>query len=131
MKIAIFNDYQLPLPATRGGSVPTLTNFLLDENEKHHDFDIDAYSCFEKSAVVSATKYKFTKFIFSKDARFVRFFTNLLFILKSKLHIPFNLSNIPLPRTAKKYLKKQTYDAIYINGYIRGVLPIAKCGGHI
>lgn len=40
MRIAIFNDYQLPLPATQGGSVPTLTNFILDENEIYHDFDI-------------------------------------------------------------------------------------------
>ena len=78
MRIAIFNDYQLPLPATQGGSVPTLTNFILDENEIYHDFDIDVYSCFEKTAVTVAQNYKYTKFIFSKDARFVRFFTNLL-----------------------------------------------------
>lgn len=128
-KIAIFNDYQLPLPAVKGGSVPTLTNFLLDENEKDPHFDIDVYSCYHPQAEEFSKNYQHTRFIYSKDADIIRFMTNLLFVLKSKLKLPMKMSNIPLPKTAKKVFKGKTYDAVYINGYIRGALPIIKLAG--
>lgn len=125
MKIAIFNDYQLPVPAVLGGSVPTLINFIIDENE-YGDLDIDMYSCYNKNSVEQSKKYKKTKFIFSKDAGRVRFFTNLKFKIMNKLRLPIKLSNIPLPSSAKKYFLKQNYDLVFINGYIRGANSILK-----
>lgn len=125
-KIAIFNDYQLPLPAVKGGSVPTLTNFLLDENEKNPHFDIDVYSCYHPKAEELSKNYQHTRFIYSKDADKIRFMTNLLFVLKSKLKLSMRMSNIPMPRTAKEVFKNETYDVVYINGYIRGAAPIIR-----
>ena len=116
MRIAIFNDYQLPIPAVKGGSVPMLTQFILDENEKNPRFEIDVYSCYDKLAEEKSKSYKHTHFIYSKDASKVRFKTNLLFTLKNKLKIPFDLSKIPMPKSAKKYFQAQSYDAVYING---------------
>lgn len=122
-KIAIFTDYQLPIPATKGGSVPTLTTMLLEENERLHKYDIDVYSCYEENAVIESKKYKHTRFFFSKQANTIRFLTNLAF--KSK--IPFvDLKKIPLPVSAKKIFKSNDYDLVYINGYIRGAYPIIK-----
>lgn len=124
MRIAIFNDYQLPLPAVKGGSVPTLTNFILDQNEIEQKYDIDVFSCFDEKAVNESKKYSKAQFIYSKKANNVKFVTNLKFILKTKFHIPFNLSAIKMPRDVKKYFERQKYDVVYINGYIRGALPI-------
>jgi len=123
-RIAIFNDYQLPLPAIRGGSVPTLTNFILEQNEKEQKFEIDVYSCHDENALVESKKYKYARFIYSKDANKVRFVTNLKFVLKTKLHFPFDLSAIPLPKSAKQHFMQEKYDVVYINGYIRGAIPI-------
>ncbi len=123
-KIAIFNDFQKPVPAIAGGSVPILTNFLIDENEKENKYQFDVYSCYDSEAEKVAKKYKNTNFIFFKDARRIRFLTNLKFVLNNKIHTTFDLSQIPLPKSAKKFFEKENYDAVYVNGYIRGALPI-------
>ncbi len=65
-KIAIFNDFQKPLPAVRGGSVPTLTNFLIDENEKSMEYQFDVYSCYDSKAEKMSKKYKNTNFFFQR-----------------------------------------------------------------
>ena len=38
-RIAIFNDFQRPIPPVNGGSVPNLINMLLLENEEQQKFD--------------------------------------------------------------------------------------------
>lgn len=48
------------------------------------------------------------------------------FVLKNKFHFPFDLSQIALPKSAAKCFKSEKYDAVYINGYIRGALPIIR-----
>lgn len=121
-KIAIFNDFQRPIPPVNGGSVPNLINMLLLENEVQQKFDIDVYVCNNKKAKEQAKSYKHTKFIFVKDAGFIRFMTNLCF----KLKLPVDLSEIPFPLSIKRFYKKQNYDMVYIVGYIRGALPIMK-----
>lgn len=126
MKIAIFNDYQLPIPAVKGGSVPNLIGMLLDENEKRGDLDITVYSTYHEKAVEESKKYKKAKFVFSKEARRIKFFTNLKFVVMTKLRLPFKMANVPMPRSAKKHFVKQKYDLVYIAGYIRGVNEIVK-----
>ena len=123
-RIAIFNDFQLPLPAVKGGSVPTLTNFIIDQNELKEKYQIEVFSCYNKYAVKESSKYVHTKFIYSKNANKIRFFTNLKFIVQKRFHIPFNLAAIKIPRDIKRYFESQKYDIVYINGYIRGALPI-------
>ncbi len=51
----------LPVPAVRGGAVECLTTFLIEENEKHHDFDIDVYTSYHKD--LERVNYKHTKII--------------------------------------------------------------------
>ena len=115
IKICIFNDFQLPLPPVKGGSVPNLTNFILTENEKYKHYDIDVFSCYDKNAVQEAKKYKCSHFYFIKDAKRVRFFTNLKFLLNNKFHFKFNISEVPLPKSAKKIFLQNNYDLVYIN----------------
>lgn len=121
-RIAIFNDFQRPIPPVNGGSVPNLINMLLLENEEKQKFDIDVYVCENKQAREEAKHYKHTRFIFVKDAGLIRFMTNVAF----KLKLPVDLSEIPFPLSVKRFYKKQNYDMVYIVGYIRGALPIMK-----
>lgn len=97
IRIAVYNDMQMPLPAVKGGSVPVLTTFLLEQNEIYHDFEFDVFSCYDKQAVKEAKNYKFTRFHFSKLANIARFITNVKFVLKNKFKIPFNLSHESVP----------------------------------
>lgn len=121
-RIAIFNDFQRPIPPVKGGSVPNLINMLLLENEIKQKFDIDVYVCDDKKAREESKKYKHTRFIFVKDAGFIRFMTNVCF----KLKLPVDLSQIPLPLSAKRFYKKQKYDMVYIVAYVRGALPVIR-----
>ena len=122
-KIAIFNDYQLPLPAVKGGSVPTLTTMILEENERLKKYKIDVFSSYDEEALLQSKKYTNTRFFFSKQAKVVRFLTNLSF--KTKINFV-DLMRIPLPFDAKRQFKANDYDLVYINGYIRGAYPIIK-----
>lgn len=45
LKLAIFNDGQLPLPPVKGGSVPTLIEMILRENDIYHDFELIPFFC--------------------------------------------------------------------------------------
>ncbi len=48
------------------------------------------------------------------------------FVLNNKFHTNFDLSSIPLPKSARNYFEKEKYDAVYVNGYIRGALSIIQ-----
>lgn len=121
-KIAIFNDFQLPVPAVRGGAVQQLTTSLLDCNETDYRYDFEVYTPYDEKAVEASKKYKHTVFHFSKQAKYIRFYTNVC----HKLKLPADLSSMPLPPDVIGIFKKTQYDAIYVSGYIRGVLTIAK-----
>ena len=120
-RLAIFNDGQLPLPPVKGGSVPTLIDMILRENDIHHDFDIDVFSCYDKEAKKEVVGYKYSNFIYSRIFRFIRFFTNLAFKTKIRL---INLKAINLPTSFKRKLKKTYYDVVLVSGYVRGAIPI-------
>lgn len=122
MKIAIFNDFQLPLPPVKGGSVPHLTYLILKQNEIAHDFDIDVYSCCHHLAKKESKDFKYSRFIYIKEASAFRFLTNLLFKLKLIRFVP----SVPLPPSARRIFRKNKYDLVYVNGYIRGALSIIK-----
>ena len=123
LKLAIFNDGQLPLPPAKGGSVPTLIDMILKENESNHIFDIDVFSCYSKEAKKMSSCYKYSNFIYSRIQNIIRFLTNLSF----KTHFKFvNLKAIPVPSAFLRKLKKNNYDVVYISGYIRGCLSILK-----
>ncbi len=121
-KIAIFNDFQLPIVSIRGGAVQQLTTLLIEQNEIEHKYDFDIYSPYDAEALKISKKYKNTRFFYSKFSKFIRVYTNVCF----KLHLPVDLSAIPLSPDVKKKFLKNHYDAVYVSGYIRGVLTIAK-----
>lgn len=121
-KIAIFNDFQLPVPAVRGGAVQQLTTMLLDCNELNYRYDFEVYTPYDAKAVEVSKKYKHTVFHFSKLAKYIRFYTNIC----HKFKLPVNLSSLPLAPDIVWTFKHTQYDAIYVSGYIRGVLTIAK-----
>ena len=57
-RIAIFNDFQLPVPAIRGGAVQQLTTALLDCNEADYRYEFEVYTPYDEKAVEASKKYK-------------------------------------------------------------------------
>ncbi len=121
-RIAIFNDFQLPVPSVKGGAVQQLTTALIDQNELNPKYEFHVFTPFNKRAKEKAKNYKHTRFYFSKTAKFIRMYTNICY----KFKIPVDLSALPIPAYCKKQFLKNRYDAVYVSGYVRGVLSIAK-----
>lgn len=121
-RIAIFNDFQLPVPSVQGGAVQQLTTTLLDCNEVDYRYDFEVYAPYDELAVEASRKYKHAVFHFSKLAKYIRLYTNIC----HKFKLPVDLSSMPLAPDIIWTFQHTQYDAIYVSGYIRGVLTIAK-----
>lgn len=65
-KIAFVTPGWSPVPATKGGAVENLIEFLLNENEKKHEFYFTIFSIYEKKAQILSRKYKYSDFTFIK-----------------------------------------------------------------
>lgn len=57
----------LPVPAVLGGAVETLVEMFIEENEKHHYFEIVLFSTWEVQAEEKSRRYQFTKFVYIKN----------------------------------------------------------------
>lgn len=121
-KIMIFNDFQLPIPAVRGGAVQQLTTTLIEQNEKNPMYEFIVFSPYNKEAKKLATGYKHSRIYYSNFANIIRLYTNIV----HKLKLPINLSAVPIPPSIAFRLKTLKIDAVYVNGYIRGFLTIKK-----
>ena len=114
MKVAIICPEYLPVPACNGGAVETLISYLIEDNEKYKDLEIDLYSLYDKKNVKK--KYKHTQIYMIKKSGFLKYvckFINFFQkILNIKLIYRFRPYNINLINMIKK--NNVTYDKIIV-----------------
>lgn len=60
-KIALVSPMLLPVPAVKGGAVETLTTFIVEENEKQKELEIDLYTIADSK--IEELKYNYTNVI--------------------------------------------------------------------
>lgn len=106
----------------KGGAVQTLTNFLMDENELQQKFAFDVFSPRNRQAHIKATEYRHSNVHFCFDAGIIRFATNVAF----KLRLPVDLGHVMMPHKVKRYLQTAQYDAVFVNGYVRGLPTVLE-----
>lgn len=91
-EILILTQCNLPIPATKGGAVETLVQYLLDENEKNPCYRFHVVSIFDESAYNRSSSYKYSDFTFIKPKNRVknsiRFFVYRV-LKKIGIYIPF------------------------------------------
>lgn len=85
-KLLIISPGALPIPAVKGGAIENITQFLIDENEKNHKYDITLITIKEPNAIKLQKKYTKTKFINIRTKRnlFLKIFDRVLQKLKLK-----------------------------------------------
>lgn len=113
-----------PVPATKGGAVSTLVEYLISENETEKKFKLDIISVFEEKAALKAKLYKTTKFYFIKRNKLIDKFDNI--ISKILLKINRNRNNnhlfwkIYIIKRLKEFLLKNNYDKVVFenSGYL-------------
>jgi glycosyltransferase involved in cell wall biosynthesis len=66
MRVAFLTYGTSPIPATKGGAVENLIEDLLDENEKHYNFDFSVLSIYEEKAEKKSKEYLHSNFHFVK-----------------------------------------------------------------
>lgn len=88
-KILVVLPGTLPLPATRGGAVETLTEAYINENEKSKKYTFDVYSAHDKTAAKKSNEYKCAAFyyiptnhIFFIISRYLRSFSRKILHLR-------------------------------------------------
>ena len=119
MRIAFLTYGTAPIPATKGGAVENLIEDLLDENEKHHEFDMSVLSLHEEKAEERSKQYKYTDFHFVKCPKVVDLLDRYVYwiaknILKKENLISYRYIFRRLYVMSKypKILLKEDYDRI-------------------
>lgn len=113
MKLAIFTPGAVPVPAVKGGAIEQLVQYIIDENEIEHKYDIDLYTV--DDAQLDNYVYKFTKLIRIKDKYAVSYF-RLYYGITNRINKYFNTNKYKTYVTSKmvKLFKKNYYDAVLI-----------------
>lgn len=85
MNIVIISSGILPNPAIRGGAVETLTDILIDYNEKYNKDNITLYSIYDDDAEKISTKYKYTKIKYIKISTVIKKMSRYIFYILNKI----------------------------------------------
>lgn len=109
-KICIITQCSLPIPTTKGGAVETLVEYLINENEIHHKYEITVVNVEDDDVAVMAKKYRFTNFVNVKkhNQNLNKLILSIYKVLKKiRLYIPFSLE---FKEALKKISKMEPYD---------------------
>lgn len=84
-KIGIITSGYLPVPASKGGAVETLDEYLLKQNENEGNFEFVIFSAFDNRAKAESAKYPKSRFVFVKNSSFIDRLDKTIFLLAKKL----------------------------------------------
>lgn len=136
MKLLIISSCKLPVPAVKGGAVPTLIEELLQQNEVEQEIEISCCSIHDIQAEIESKQYKKTKFVWAKIPRFIHFFDKTMrfimgkiFRMKRLLSIGFVFQIAWYAYFVGKVLKNNNYDFVIFENSIP-VLSALKMFGN-
>lgn len=106
-----------PVPASKGGAVATLIEYLADENNKKMLCDMEILSYYEPTAYNLSKKYKNISFNWVKIPTFVKFLDRLSFEF------------VRIARKEEKAVSfKSPFSLLYYIWKARGVIRAHGCG---
>lgn len=124
-KYLIIGPGNSPIPATKGGAVESLVEYIMLENEKRKEIDLSIASIFEEKAFEQGKEYIASKFLFYKVGFFPRLLDNITYfiaknILKKKkvLSYRYIFQRIFFAKYVSKLLKKNNYDKVIIENHV-------------
>jgi glycosyltransferase involved in cell wall biosynthesis len=123
-KVAIVTSGYLPVPATRGGAVEVLDEYLIKENEKKKYLNLTIFSSDDVEAKKSLKNYKYTSAIFIKTPRYIQVIDKIIFkfvnnILKKTNSNSYRyiLQRIYYINKVSKNLSKINYDSLVLENH--------------
>lgn len=117
-QICLFTTGVLPVPATKGGAVESLTELLVDRNEEFRNYSFTILSIYEENAEFESKKYLNSNFVFIKISKIVTIVDKYIYLLVKfiKPTLATKLKNIvsrlSYIKKCKKILLKNSYDIV-------------------
>ena len=131
MKVLIVGSSKLPIPAVKGGAVPSLIEELIQQNEIEKKIDLSCISLFDGEAAEGSKKYPNTEFIWAKTPKWAKAFDKFnYFVLKKIFHVKRLLSLAyvwqiyTLGKFTGKILKKGDYDRVVFENSVPVLLAM-------
>lgn len=129
-ELLIVTSGGLPLPASKGGAVETLTELLLDENEISQHFHFTVLSIYDFQAKKMSLGQKNTEYIYFRCPGFLKIISVHTIKVINKICRKRICNESLFLLWVLKHIKKKKYDAILIENRPLFVMPIVKQNAH-
>ena len=124
MKVALITSGYFPVPATLGGAVEALDEYLINQNEIHGKMDLVVFSSHSVEAKNIAEKYKKTEVVFIKPFKLIEVGDRFIYwfvknILKKEKHMSYRyiLQRLFFIECVSRKLKHNAYDKIVFENH--------------
>lgn len=124
MKVAIITCGYFPVPASKGGAVEVLDEYLIKKNEQFKKLDFEILSIYDGKALEESKKYNKSKFVFIKPPKFIEILDTLIYhivkdVLKKEKHMSYRyiLQRLYFINEVSKILNKKDYDKVLIENH--------------
>lgn len=129
-ELLIVTSGGLPLPATKGGAVETLTELLIDENENNPHFHFTVLSVYDFQAKIKSLEKKNTEYIYFHCPEFLKKVSTHIIKVLNKMCKNKICNEVWFLLWVLKHIKNNRYDVIVIENRSMFVMPIAKQNAH-
>jgi glycosyltransferase involved in cell wall biosynthesis len=124
MRVAVITSGYFPVPASKGGAVEVLDEYLIEKNEKYKELQFEILSIYDEKAVQVSRKYKYSNFIFIKPSKLIKALDLIVYhivkdILKKEKHMSFRyiIQRLFYINEVSKILEKNNYDKVVLENH--------------
>lgn len=133
MKVAIITSGYFPVPATKGGAVEALVDYLIKENEIFKEVDLDIISTYDSKASEISKKFNNSTFKFIKVPVLINIIDKVIYwiaknILKKKKHMSYRyiFQRLHFIKKTAKILSEDYYDRVILENHPTLFLTLKK-----
>lgn len=133
MRVAIITSGYFPVPATKGGAVEALVDYLIKENELFKEMDLHIISTYDSKAVEISEGYSKSAFEFINVPVVINIADKIIYwiaknILKKKKHMSYRyiLQRLHFISKTSRILEKGNFDKVVLENHPTLFLTLKK-----
>lgn len=124
MNVAIITSGYFPVPASKGGAVEALDEYLIEKNEEYKKIKFEILSIYDEKAEELSKKYKNSNFTFIRVCKVITLLDKFVYwvakcILRKEKHMSYRyiFQRLYYINEVSKILKKNNYDKVIIENH--------------
>lgn len=133
MKVAIITSGYFPVPASKGGAVEALDEYLIEKNEEYGDVKFEILSIYDEKAEELSRKYKNSNFVFVKVPKLITDLDKLVYwiakyILRKEKHMSYRYiaQRLYFINRVSKILSVNDYDKVILENHSTLFMTLKK-----